>query len=391
MVDNFSLWVYDGGWQALGIAALILVALGVSLGMVWNTASLRDELSGRKRKKEIEYLRRRFASMQVGTVSDIKIEDPLQARAQEIKNTQTVGIPQTEIGVSNVRPEDVVDVSGIKVSKQQLAAVKNELLADDDAPVTGYMNDASQEVEEPLSVNAEENPVTKEGKPAFKTENVEEIPVSKGENKPTVPAEIPTINNENSVSQPKEGIPTVSYPQTVDNTVDNSPKVDKSSVLANLDRNAEKVAEEAQENNKVENVNPVLPKLDTPIKSVNKTEKPAESSSEKSVNTADEDSVTGVFTPAEDMVNTDSVTTKLSDNSEENSTTGSLSPVEEQPQPATGILTPDMVNASAYHLSGIDFQGEIFSTGSYDLEKGVTNLKKKEQTSDANITGFLNE
>ena len=173
--------------------------------------------------------------------------------------------------------------------------------------------------------------------------------------------------------------------------MDNSPKVDKSSVLANLDRNAEKVAEEAQENNKVENVNPVLPKLDTPIKSVNKTEKPAESSSEKSVNTADEDSVTGVFTPAEDTVNTDSVTTELSDSSEENSTTGSLSPVEEQPQPATGILTPDMVNASAYHLSGIDFQGEIFSTGSYDLEKGVTNLKKNEQTSDANITGFLNE
>ena len=150
MIDKFGLWTYNDGWQVLLLVCVLFVASGILMGILWNTKGLADELSGRKRKEELEYLRHRFAEMNVRSLDEVKIADPLSHVGESAPAPLTpAGGVFTPQGVQQQQQPlgagEVLHVGGVAVSQQQVAAIKSELLGDDDEPVTGFFAGAQDD------------------------------------------------------------------------------------------------------------------------------------------------------------------------------------------------------------------------------------------------------
>lgn len=140
MIDKFGLWTYNDGWQVLLLVCVLFVASGILMGILWNTKGLADELSGRKRKEELEYLRQRFAEMNVRSLDEVKVADPLShvGESAPAPLTPAGGVFTPQKVQQPLGSGEVLHVGGVAVSQQQVAAIKSELLGDDDEPVTGF-------------------------------------------------------------------------------------------------------------------------------------------------------------------------------------------------------------------------------------------------------------
>jgi hypothetical protein len=177
MIEQFGLWAYNDGWQVLLLVCVMLVAAGILMGILWNTKGLSDELSGRKRQKELEYLRHRFAEMNVRSLDEVNVADPLSHVGESAPMPLTPAggafIPRV---AQPLGAGKVLNVGGVEVSQQQVAAIKSELLGDDE-PATGFFPDgekSSQETEETKGAETKIQPVKAEGDKAESTKAEDE-------------------------------------------------------------------------------------------------------------------------------------------------------------------------------------------------------------------------
>jgi hypothetical protein len=383
MIDKFGLWTYNDGWQVLLLVCVLFVASGILLGILWNTKGLTDELSGRKRKKELEYLRHRFAEMNVRSLDEVKIADPLSHVGESAPAPLTPaggvftpqGVQQQPLGAG-----EVLHVGGVAVSQQQVAAIKSELLGDDDEPVTGFFagaqdDKASRDTRKEVASKEEANK-ERANKEEAKPQPVE---TRKEEAKPLM-AEAPKLNSQQGINPAK-----VSQGASV----------------------SEKPADTANKIPSVKeaNITPVKPAM---LLVQAHAEQAFGSEQVTGLLTPEEDddsdsTPTGIFTPAEPTAQTAEPSTK--------STSQTPEPVAQTAEPATkdsseGItanLSPEVEDAagvttlfapagsrSAYRMEGAQFMGEIISTGSYDPKTDTTKLEAPSGVDKA-TTGFLND
>lgn len=383
MIDKFGLWTYNDGWQVLLLVCVLFVASGILLGILWNTKGLADELSGRKRKEELEYLRHRFAEMNVRSLDEVKVADPLSHVGESAPAPLTPaggvftpqGVQQQPLGAG-----EVLHVGGVAVSQQQVAAIKSELLGDDDEPVTGFFagaqdDKASRDTRKEVASKEEANK-ERANKEEAKPQPVE---TRKEEAKPLM-AEAPKP----------------SYQQGI-----NPAKVSQGASIS------EKPADTANKIPSVKeaNITPVKPAM---LLVQAHAEQAFGSEQVTGLLTPEEDdgsdsTPTGIFTPAEPTAQTAEPSARPTSQTPE--------PVAQTAEPATkdsseGItanLSPEVEDAagvttlfapagsrSAYRMEGAQFMGEIISTGSYDPKTDTTKLEAPSGVDKA-TTGFLND
>ena len=391
MIDKFGLWTYNDGWQVLLLVCVLFVASGILMGILWNTKGLADELSGRKRKEELEYLRHRFAEMNVRSLDEVKIADPLSHVGESAPAPLTPaggvftpqGVQQQPLGSG-----EVLHVGGVAVSQQQVAAIKSELLGDDDEPVTGFF------------AGAQDDKATKDTR--------KEV-VSKGVN----------ATKEEAKPQPVETRKEEAKPQPVETRKEEAkplmeeapkPSSQQGTNPAKVSQGASVSEKPADTANKI----PSVKEADiTPVKPAMllvqaHAEQAFGSEQATGLLTQEEDdgsdsTPTGIFTPAEPTAQTAEPSTK--------STSQTPEPVAQTAEPATkdsseGItanLSPEVEDAagvttlfapagsrSAYRMEGAQFMGEIISTGSYDPKTDTTKLEAPSGVDKA-TTGFLND
>lgn len=382
MIDKFGLWTYNDGWQVLLLVCVLFVASGILMGILWNTKGLADELSGRKRKEELEYLRHRFAEMNVRSLDEVKIADPLShvGESAPAPLTPAGGVFTPQEVQQPLGAGEVLHVGGVAVSQQQVVAIKSELLGDDDEPVTGFF------------AGAQDDKATKD----TRKEEVNKEEVNKEETKPQ-----PVEARKEEAKPLMTEAPKPSYQQGINPVYKESAKVSQGAPTS------EKPVDTTNKTPSVKEANITSVKPAMLLVQAN-AEQAFGSEQATGLLTPEEDdgsdsTPTGIFTPAETTTQTTKPSIKA--------TAQTTEPVAQTAKPATqdpseGItanLSSEVEDAagvttlfapagsrSAYRMEGAQFMGEIISTGSYDPKTDTTKLEAPSGVDKA-TTGFLND
>lgn len=382
MIDKFGLWTYNDGWQVLLLVCVLFVASGILMGILWNTKGLADELSGRKRKEELEYLRHRFAEMNVRSLDEVKIADPLShvGESAPAPLTPAGGVFTPQEVQQPLGAGEVLHVGGVAVSQQQVAAIKSELLGDDDEPVTGFF------------AGAQDDKATKD----TRKEEVNKEEVNKEETKSQ-----PVEARKEEAKPLMAEAPKPSYQQGINPVYKESAKVSQGAPTS------EKPADTVNKIPSVKeaNITPVKPAM---LLVQAHAEQAFGSEQVTGLLTQEEDdgsdsTPTGIFTPAEPTAQTAEPSTKSTSQTPEpvaqtvehaiqdpsEGITANLSPEVEDAAGVTTLFAP-AGSRSAYRMEGAQFMGEIISTGSYDPKTDTTKLEAPSGVDKA-TTGFLND
>lgn len=375
MIEQFGLWTYNDGWQVLLLVCVMLVAAGILMGILWNTKGLADELSGRKRQRELEYLRHRFAEMNVRSLDEVNVADPLShvGESAPMPLTPAGGVFTPQVA-QPLGAGEVLNVGGVEVSQQQVAAIKSELLGDDDEPVTGFFTDGGKATGEGKQAEEPKTAKDKAEEPKTAKDKVEELKpstasahVSQQGIQPVSP-EVQSIQLVESAAKstaeaPVEGTAKASS----EDAVKASSAAFTSPALLRIQANAEKAfgSEEHEEDAQSEQPTGILA--------------PAEDD-------ASDATPTGIFTPVKE----DKKPAESADNDSSEGITAHLTPEPADDDEGVTTTFAPVGSSSAYRMKGAQFMGELISTGSYDPKTGETKLESPSGVDKA-TTGFLND
>ena len=402
MIEQFGLWTYNDGWQVLLLVCVMLVAAGILMGILWNTKGLADELSGRKRQRELEYLRHRFAEMNVRSLDEVNVADPLShvGESAPMPLTPAGGVFTPQGASQPLGAGEVLNVGGVEVSQQQVAAIKSELLGDDDEPVTGFFTDGGKaEGEAQAEGKAQAEGQKAEGVKA----KVEAAETQKAESK--VQAE--QANVEEFKSTPAHVFSTASapvdqqgiQPVSADSAAAQGIQPVESVVEAPVEAPAESTVEAPVESMKVSSAaftSPALLRIQANAEKAFGSEENKENvQPEQSTgilapaeDDASDATPTGIFTPVKEDKKSEFEAEKPVDSSE--GVTAHLSPEPADDDEGVTTTFAPVGSSSAYRMKGAQFMGELISTGSYDPKTGETKLESPSGMDKA-TTGFLND
>lgn len=409
MIDKFGLWTYNDGWQVLLLVCVLFVASGILMGILWNTKGLADELSGRKRKEELEYLRQRFAEMNVRSLDEVKVADPLShvGESAPAPLTPAGGVFTPQKVQQPLGSGEVLHVGGVAVSQQQVAAIKSELLGDDDEPVTGFFagpqDGKVSEDTHKEEVNREEaNRKEAEFQPVnTHKEKAKSQPVdTRKEKAKSQPVETRKVSVETTQSKPITAeAPKPSSQQGINPVYGESAKVSQgASVSEKLADTENKVP--STKGFKVPDIAPVKPA----ILLVQAHAEQATGLLTPEEDDGSDSTPTGIFTPVEptteeplikvakSVAQTAETAPQTAEPAVQDSSEGitaNLSPEVEDAAGVTTLFAP-AGSRSAYRMEGAQFMGEIISTGSYDPKTDTTKLEGSSGVDKA-TTGFLND
>ena len=395
MIEQFGLWAYNDGWQVLLLVCVMLVAAGILMGILWNTKGLADELSGRKRQRELEYLRHRFAEMNVRSLDEVNVADPLShvGESAPMPLTPAGGVFTPQGAAQPLGAGEVLHVGGVEVSQQQVAAIKSELLGDDDEPVTGFFTDGgkiTEEAEKGTKDEAQKARVKAQAEAEGKTE-AEKVEKAEVKVEETKSAPAPVFSNA-SVPVAQQGIQPVSVDSTaaqgihpVESATNSAAEAPTESMKASsaaftspallrIQANAEKAfgSEENEEAMKSEQSTGIL----------------APAGDDESDATP-----TGIFTPVKEDKKSETEAAKPVEPADSDSTEGitaHLTPESADDDEGVTTTFAPAGSSSAYRMKGAQFMGELISTGSYDPKTGETKLESPSGVDKA-TTGFLND
>lgn len=408
MIDKFGLWTYNDGWQVLLLVCVLFVASGILMGILWNTKGLADELSGRKRKEELEYLRQRFAEMNVRSLDEVKVADPLShvGESAPAPLTPAGGVFTPQKVQQPLGSGEVLHVGGVAVSQQQVAAIKSELLGDDDEPVTGFFagpqdgkvsGDTHKEEVNREEVNREE----------ANRKEAEFQPVNTHKEKAkSQPVETHKVSVETAQSKPITAeAPKPSSQQGINPVYGESAKVSQGASVSEKPADTENKVPSTK-GIKVPDIAPVKPAI---LLVQAHAEQAFGSEQATGLLTPEEDdgsdsTPTGIFTPVEptteeplikvakSVAQTAETAPQTAEPAVQDSSEGitaNLSPEVEDAAGVTTLFAP-AGSRSAYRMEGAQFMGEIVSTGSYDPKTDTTKLEGSSGVDKA-TTGFLND
>lgn len=403
MIDKFGLWTYNDGWQVLLLVCVLFVASGILMGILWNTKGLADELSGRKRKEELEYLRQRFAEMNVRSLDEVKVADPLShvGESAPAPLTPAGGVFTSQKVQQPLGSGEVLHVGGVAVSQRQVAAIKSELLGDDDEPVTGFFVGPQ---DGKVSEDTHKEEVNKE---EANRKEAEFQPVNtRKEKAKSQPVETRKVSVETAQSKPITAeAPKPSPQQGINPVYGESAKVSQgASVSEKPDDTANKAP--STKGIKVPDITPVKPAI---LLVQAHAEQAFGSEQATGLLTPEEDAgsdstPTGIFTPVEptteeplikvakSVAQTAETALQTAEPTVQDSSEGitaNLSPEVEDAAGVTTLFAP-AGSRSAYRMEGAQFMGEIVSTGSYDPKTDTTKLEGSSGVDKA-TTGFLND
>lgn len=397
MIDKFGLWTYNDGWQVLLLVCVLFVALGILMGILWNTKGLADELSGRKRKEELEYLRQRFAEMNVRSLDEVKVADPLShvGESAPAPLTPAGGVFTPQKVQQPLGSGEVLHVGGVAVSQQQVAAIKSELLGDDDEPVTGFFagpqDDKATKDTHKEEVNREE----------ANRKEAEFQPVNtRKEKAKSQPVETHKVSVETAQSKPITAeAPKPSSQQGINPVYGESVKVSQGASVSEKPADTENKVPSTK-GIKVPDIAPVKPA----ILLVQAHAEQATGLLTPEEDDGSDSTPTGIFTPVEptteeplikvakSVAQTAETTPQTAEPAVQDSSEGitaNLSPEVEDAAGVTTLFAP-AGSRSAYRMEGAQFMGEIVSTGSYDPKTDTTKLEGSSGVDKA-TTGFLND
>lgn len=398
MIDKFGLWTYNDGWQVLLLVCVLFVASGILMGILWNTKGLADELSGRKRKEELEYLRQRFAEMNVRSLDEVKVADPLShvGESAPAPLTPAGGVFTPQKVQQPLGSGEVLHVGGVAVSQQQVAAIKSELLGDDDEPVTGFF------------AGPQDGKVSEDThKEDVNREEAEFQPVNtRKEKAKSQPVETHKVSVETAQSKPITAeAPKPSSQQGINPVYGESAKVSQGASVSEKPADTANKAPSTK-GIKVPDIAPVKPAI---LLVQAHAEQAFGSEQATGLLTPEEDdgsdsTPTGIFTPVEptteeplirvakSVAQTAETAPQTAEPAVQDSSEGitaNLSPEVEDAAGVTTLFAP-AGSRSAYRMEGAQFMGEIVSTGSYDPKTDTTKLEGSSGVDKA-TTGFLND
>lgn len=392
MIDKFGLWTYNDGWQVLLLVCVLFVASGILMGILWNTKGLADELSGRKRKEELEYLRQRFAEMNVRSLDEVKVADPLShvGESAPAPLTPAGGVFTPQKVQQPLGSGEVLHVGGVAVSQQQVAAIKSELLGDDDEPVTGFF------------AGPQDGKVSEDThKEEVNREEAEFQPVNTHKEKAkSQPVETHKVSVETAQSKPITAeAPKPSSQQGINPVYGESVKVSQGASVSEKPADTVNKAPSTK-GIKVPDIAPVKPA----ILLVQAHAEQATGLLTPEEDDGSDSTPTGIFTPVEptteeplikvakSVAQTAETTPQTAEPAVQDSSEGitaNLSPEVEDAAGVTTLFAP-AGSRSAYRMEGAQFMGEIVSTGSYDPKTDTTKLEGSSGVDKA-TTGFLND
>ena len=409
MIDKFGLWTYNDGWQVLLLVCVLFVASGILMGILWNTRGLADELSGRKRKEELEYLRQRFAEMNVRSLDEVKVADPLShvGESAPAPLTPAGGVFTSQKVQQPLGSGEVLHVGGVAVSQQQVAAIKSELLGDDDEPVTGFFagpqDGKVSEDTHKEEVNREEaNRKEAEFQPVnTRKEKAKSQPVeTRKEKAKSQPVETHKVSVETAQSKPITAeAPKPSSQQGINPVYGESAKVSQGASVSEKPADTANKAPSTK-GIKVPDIAPVKPA----ILLVQAHAEQATGLLTPEEDDGSDSTPTGIFTPVEptteeplikvakSVAQTAETAPQTAEPAVQDSSEGitaNLSPEVEDAAGVTTLFAP-AGSRSAYRMEGAQFMGEIVSTGSYDPKTDTTKLEGSSGVDKA-TTGFLND
>lgn len=403
MIDKFGLWTYNDGWQVLLLVCVLFVASGILMGILWNTKGLADELSGRKRKEELEYLRQRFAEMNVRSLDEVKVADPLShvGESAPAPLTPAGGVFTPQKVQQPLGSGEVLHVGGVAVSQQQVAAIKSELLGDDDEPVTGFFAGPQ---DGKVSEDTHKEDVNRE---EANRKEAEFQPVNTHKEKAkSQPVETHKVSVETAQSKPITAeAPKPSSQQGINPVYGESAKVSQGASVSEKPADTANKAPSTK-GIKVPDIAPVKPAI---LLVQAHAEQAFGSEQATGLLTPEEDdgsdsTPTGIFTPVEptteeplikvakSVAQTAETTPQTAEPAVQDSSEGitaNLSPEVEDAAGVTTLFAP-AGSRSAYRMEGAQFMGEIVSTGSYDPKTDTTKLEGSSGVDKA-TTGFLND
>lgn len=403
MIDKFGLWTYNDGWQVLLLVCVLFVASGILMGILWNTRGLADELSGRKRKEELEYLRQRFAEMNVRSLDEVKVADPLShvGESAPAPLTPAGGVFTPQKVQQPLGSGEVLHVGGVAVSQQQVAAIKSELLGDDDEPVTGFFAGPQ---DGKVSEDTHKEDVNRE---EANRKEAEFQPVNTHKEKAkSQPVETHKVSVETAQSKPITAeAPKPSSQQGINPVYGESAKVSQGASVSEKPADTANKAPSTK-GIKVPDIAPVKPAI---LLVQAHAEQAFGSEQATGLLTPEEDdgsdsTPTGIFTPVEptteeslikvakSVAQTAETAPQTAEPAVQDSSEGitaNLSPEVEDAAGVTTLFAP-AGSRSAYRMEGAQFMGEIISTGSYDPKTDTTKLEGSSGVDKA-TTGFLND
>lgn len=403
MIDKFGLWTYNDGWQVLLLVCVLFVASGILMGILWNTKGLADELSGRKRKEELEYLRQRFAEMNVRSLDEVKVADPLShvGESAPAPLTPAGGVFTPQKVQQPLGSGEVLHVGGVAVSQQQVAAIKSELLGDDDEPVTGFFAGPQ---DGKVSEDTHKEDVNRE---EANRKEAEFQPVNTHKEKAkSQPVETHKVSVETAQSKPITAeAPKPSSQQGINPVYGESVKVSQGASVSEKPADTENKVPSTK-GIKVPDIAPVKPAI---LLVQAHAEQAFGSEQATGLLTPEEDdgsdsTPTGIFTPVEptteeplikvakSVAQTAETAPQTAEPAVQDSSEGitaNLSPEVEDAAGVTTLFAP-AGSRSAYRMEGAQFMGEIISTGSYDPKTDTTKLEGSSGVDKA-TTGFLND
>lgn len=402
MIDKFGLWTYNDGWQVLLLVCVLFVASGILMGILWNTKGLADELSGRKRKEELEYLRQRFAEMNVRSLDEVKIADPLShvGESAPAPLTPAGGVFTSQKVQQPLGSGEVLHVGGVAVSQQQVAAIKSELLGDDDEPVTGFFagpqDDKATKDTCKEEVNRKETSKEEVNRGEAKSQSVD----TRKEKAKSQPVETHKVSVETAQSKPITAeAPKPSSQQGINPVYGESAKVSQGASVSEKPADTENKVPSTK-GIKVPDIAPVKPA----ILLVQAHAEQATGLLTPEEDDGSDSTPTGIFTPVEptteeplikvakSVAQTAETAPQTAEPAVQDSSEGitaNLSPEVEDAAGVTTLFAP-AGSRSAYRMEGAQFMGEIVSTGSYDPKTDTTKLEGSSGVDKA-TTGFLND
>lgn len=397
MIDKFGLWTYNDGWQVLLLVCVLFVASGILMGILWNTKGLADELSGRKRKEELEYLRQRFAEMNVRSLDEVKVADPLShvGESAPAPLTPAGGVFTPQKVQQPLGSGEVLHVGGVAVSQQQVAAIKSELLGDDDEPVTGFFAGPQ---DGKVSEDTHKEEVNRE---EANRKEAEFQPVdTRKEKAKSQPVETRKVSVETTQSKPITAeAPKPSSQQGINPVYGESAKVSQGASVSEKPADTANKAPSTK-GIKVPDIAPVKPA----ILLVQAHAEQATGLLTPEEDDGSDSTPTGIFTPVEptteeplikvakSVAQTAETAPQTAEPAVQDSSEGitaNLSPEVEDAAGVTTLFAP-AGSRSAYRMEGAQFMGEIISTGSYDPKTDTTKLEGSSGVDKA-TTGFLND
>lgn len=397
MIDKFGLWTYNDGWQVLLLVCVLFVASGILMGILWNTKGLADELSGRKRKEELEYLRQRFAEMNVRSLDEVKVADPLShvGESAPAPLTPAGGVFTPQKVQQPLGSGEVLHVGGVAVSQQQVAAIKSELLGDDDEPVTGFFAGPQ---DGKVSEDTHKEDVNRE---EANRKEAEFQPVNtRKEEVKSQPVETHKVSVETAQSKPITAeAPKPSSQQGINPVYGESAKVSQGASVSEKPADTANKAPSTK-GIKVPDIAPVKPA----ILLVQAHAEQATGLLTPEEDDGSDSTPTGIFTPVEptteeplikvakSVAQTAETALQTAEPAVQDSSEGitaNLSPEVEDAAGVTTLFAP-AGSRSAYRMEGAQFMGEIVSTGSYDPKTDTTKLEGSSGVDKA-TTGFLND